>query len=275
MNKYLKYGIMGVIAVGFSAILFRPSSPTEEVKTTALRTYQEIVDSGVLHAVTEYNSISFHADGDTVGGLHYELLQAFAQAKGLQVDVTPEMSAEKRIEGIYDGTYDLLANNELISGSREDSLLFTRPLFLSKQVLVQRKPQSANDTAYIRSLLDLAHRTLHVVKGSPYIHRIRNLSNEIADTIYIQEIELYGPEQLVAMVASKDIDYAVCDEAIAQVAAEGLPQIDLQTAVSFTQFYSWGVNQENTALLDTLNVWIEQYKQTPAFQALMKKYSTN
>ena len=59
--------------------------------------------------------------------------------------------------------------------------------------------------------LDLAQKTLHVVKGSPSILRIQNLGNEIGDTIYIKEIEKYGSEQLISLVAHGDIDYAVCD----------------------------------------------------------------
>ena len=272
MNKYLKYGIMGVIAVSLSAILFKPEPQASE---PAPRSYEEIIQSGVLRAVTEYNSISYHAQADSIGGLHYELLQAFAESKGLKTEITPEMSVEKRIEGIQLGIYDLLANNVLISSERKDSLLFTSPILLSRQVLVQRKPTEMNDQNYINSLLDLAGKTVHVVKESPSILRIHNLSNEIGDTIYIKEIEKYGQEQLLAMVAAGDIDYAVCDESIARAAANDLPRLDFETTISFTQFYSWGVNKENTILLDSLNVWLDSYKQTEAFQKLLKKYTIN
>ena len=68
MNKYLKYGIMGVIAVSLSAILFKPEPQANE---PAPRSYEEIIRSGVLRAVTEYNSISYHAQADSIGGLHY------------------------------------------------------------------------------------------------------------------------------------------------------------------------------------------------------------
>ena len=272
MNKYLKYGIMGVIAVSLSAILFKPEPQANE---PAPRSYEEIIRSGVLRAVTEYNSISYHAQADSIGGLHYELLQAFAESKGLKTEITPEMSVEKRIEGIQLGIYDLLANNVLISSERKDSLLFTSPILLSRQVLVQRKPTEMNDQNYINSLLDLAGKTVHVVKESPSILRIHNLSNEIGDTIYIKEIEKYGQEQLLAMVAAGDIDYAVCDESIARAAANDLPRLDFETTISFTQFYSWGVNKENTILLDSLNVWLDSYKQTEAFQKLLKKYTIN
>jgi ABC-type amino acid transport substrate-binding protein len=272
MNKYLKYGIMGVIAVSLSAILFKPEPQANE---PAPRSYEEIIRSGVLRAVTEYNSISYHAQADSIGGLHYELLQAFAESKGLKTEITPEMSVEKRIEGIQLGTYDLLANNVLISSERKDSLLFTSPILLSRQVLVQRKPTEMNDQNYINSLLDLAGKTVHVVKESPSILRIHNLSNEIGDTIYIKEIEKYGQEQLLAMVAAGDIDYAVCDESIALTAANDLPRLDFETTISFTQFYSWGVNKENTILLDSLNAWLDSFKQTEAFQKLLKKYTIN
>ena len=123
--------------------------------------------------------------------------------------------------------------------------------------------------------MELANKTVHIVKGSPSIFRLQNLSNEIGDTIYIKEIERYGQEQLLAMVANKDIDYAICDESIALSAVHNLPELDIETAISFTQFYSWGVHRENTILLDSLNAWLESYKQTPDFQALIRKYTLN
>lgn len=273
MKKYLKYGIMGMVAVALSAILFH--SPKDTAPVSSPRSYDEIIRSGILRAVTEYNSISFHASGDTIAGLHYELLQSFAHAKGLKAELTPEMSEEKRIEGLQNGTYDVLANNELIDSDRKDSILFTQPILLGRQILVQRKPQNENDSTYISSLLLLAHKTIHVVKESPSILRIQNLSNEIGDTIYIQEIEKYGQEQLLAMVANGDIDYTICDESIALASIHDMPQLDIRTAISFTQFYSWGVNVANSVLLDSLNTWLEHYKQTPEFQVLLKKYSRN
>ena len=97
-----------------------------------------------------------------------------------------------------------------------------------------------------------------MVEGSPSILRIRNLGNEIGDTIYIKEVEKYGSEQLIALVAHGDIDYAVCEESIARAAADSLPQIDINTAISFTQFYSWGVSKQSPVLLDSLNTWLEK-----------------
>ena len=115
---------------------------------------------------------------------------------------------------------------------------------------MQRKANGENDSLYIRNQLDLAQKTLHVVKGSPSILRIQNLGNEIGDTIYIKEIEKYGSEQLISLVAHGDIDYAVCDESIARAVADSLPQVDINTAISFTQFYSWAVSKRKRVSKD-------------------------
>ena len=228
MKRYLKYIIIGIVAVALYTLLF----PKKEQEKSEPRDYQAIVESGVLRAVTEYNSISYFADGDTVSGFHYELLNAFARSKGLAPEITPEMSFEKRQEGILTGKYDILANSTIVTSESKDSLLFTHPILLNKQVLVQRKPGQENDSMYIHSQLELARKTLHVVKGSR----------------------------------------AVCDESIAQASINDFPQLDIETAISFTQFYSWGVSKHSPILLDSLNAWLDTYTQTPEFRELQKKY---
>ena len=169
------------------------------------------------------------------------------------------MSFDERLRGLSDGRYDVIAYGILATSELKDSLLLTSPIILNKQVLVQRKANGENDSLYIRNQLDLAQKTLHVVKGSPSILRIQNLGNEIGDTIYIKEIEKYGSEQLISLVAHGDIDYAVCDESIARAVADSLPQVDINTAISFTQFYSWAVSKQSPALLDSLNTWLDKF----------------
>lgn len=270
IKKLFRYLVPVVIVL---ALLFSLRNCEKKEKPVGHpRDYAAIAKEGILRVATEYNSISFYVDGDTVSGFHYELIEAFARDKGLKVEVNPLMSFEERLKGLSEGQYDVIAYGILATSELKDSLLLTSPIVLNKQVLVQRKGNSENDSLYIRSQLDLARRTLHVVKGSPSILRIRNLGNEIGDTIYIQEIEKYGDEQLIALVAHGDIDYAVCDESIAEAAADSLPQIDINTAISFTQFYSWAVSKQSPALLDSLNTWLDKFQKEKEYQKIYQKY---
>lgn len=271
-RKGFQYLLAGI---AITAILVGVNTHRKSVPVTdsfVPRDYDEIRETGVLRAVTEYNSLSFHAGKDTLTGFDLELLQAFASEKGLTLEVTPEMSYEKRLKGLDEGRYDLMATSTVITSIQKDTLLFTRPLLLSKQVLVQRKKENDKDSLYIDNQLELAHKTLHVVKNSPALIRIHNLINEIADTIYISEIDKYGPEQLLAMVSEGEIDYAVCDENLAKASLKDYPNLDISKSISFTQFYAWGVSKHSPELHDTLDVWLEKYLQTKNYQKLYKKY---
>lgn len=267
-RKYLKYLLIAVVC--FLAFAFWPQK--QKMPQGHPRDYAQIAADGILHAATEYNSISFFVDGDTVSGFHYELIEAFARDKGIQAQVSPIMSFDQQLKGLETGKYDVIAYGILGTSELKDSLLLTTPIILSKQVLVQRKATSNEDSLFIRNQLDLAGRTLHVVKGSPSILRIRNLGDEIGDTIYVSEIERYGSEQLIALVAHGDIDYAVCDETIAKAAADSLPQLDISTDISFTQFYSWGVSKQSPALLDSLNVWLTTFRKGKEYKQIYRKY---
>lgn len=260
------------VVVVLALVFFFRNCDKQEKQPGHPRDYAAIAKEGTLRVATEYNSISFFVDGDTISGFHYELIEAFARDMGLKIEIHPLMSFEERLEGLSEGRYDVIAYGILATSELKDSLLLTSPIVLNKQVLVQRKEDEENDSLYIRSQLDLARRTLHVVKGSPSILRIQNLGNEIGDTIYIKEIEKYGDEQLIALVAHGDIDYAVCDESIAEAAADSLPQIDVNTAISFTQFYSWAVSKQSPALLDSLNTWLDRFQEEKEYQQIYKKY---
>ena len=240
------------------------------------RDYTEIVKSDTLYATTEYNSISMVAGSDSIEGFHLELVEAFAREHGLNVLITPEMSMAQRLQGLATGKYDLIADGIPVTSGRDDSLLFAYPIARSSQVLVQRKALNKEDTLkFIKSQVDLGRKTVYVVKDSPAIMRINNMIEEIGDTIYINMVERYGTEQLLAMVAYGDIDYAVCDRNIAQLVADSLPQLDLSVPIGFTQLYAWGVNKQSPILLDSINAWMERYQKTKAFKTLVKKYNIN
>ena len=269
-KKHLRIVFYAITLLLLSYILLQPKEiPTA---TRVNRDYPGIIASGVLRAVTEYNAISFHAQNDTIGGFHYELLNAFAKEKGIRLEITPEMSIEKRKKGIEDGLYDVLANDLLVIKDTANLLRYTRPFLLSKQVLIQRKPLNEDDSMHIDNPLELAHKTLYIVEDSPYKERIHHLSNEIGDTIYICEIKKYGPEQLLALVAAGDINYAICDQHIAEASEVQFPQLDFKTSISFTQFYSWAVHHNDSILCDSLNAWLDRYTHTQQYQELINKY---
>jgi len=188
------------------------------------------------------------------------------------VEISLESSLDKSIEGLRQDKYDIVARNIPVTTKLRDSLVFTEPIAQNRQVLIQRKQKYNDGIEPLRSHLDLAKKTIYVPAKSPVILRIQNLSHEIGDTIYIKEDGVYGPEQLAMLVASKEIDFAVCDENTAEKVAKTLPEIDYATFIGFTHLEAWAVRADSPVLLDSLNVWINRLKKTENYNKIYRKY---
>ncbi len=242
------------------------------MRKSAVRDYPQIAGEGVLRLVTDYNPSGYYITGDTIAGFQYELAQAIAELSGLDVQIGLEMSLQKSFESLTGRACDVIARNIPVTSQAKESYLFTEPIILNKQVLVQRTAKSNEGVQPIRNQLDLADRTLYIPKDSPALLRLQNLAKEIGDTIHVKEDSLYAAEQLIIMVAKGDIDYAVCDQLVAVGLQKQYPEIDIATDISFTQLESWAVRKDAPILLDSLNGWFRQIRENGLFDRIYKKY---
>ncbi len=234
--------------------------------------YPEIKKEGVLRIMTEYNPTDYFVEGDTTLGFQYELSQAIAQLSGLEVQIYLEMNLEKSFEELNAQQVDIIARNIPITSENKETYLFTEPIILNKQVLVQRTAEANNGIKPIRNQIYLGKRTLHIPKDSPALLRIKNLEQEIGDTIYIKEDELYSDEQLIIQVAKGDIDLAVCNQQNAERMQKQYPEIDIQTDISFTQLQSWAVRKDSPILRDSLNQWLNSLKHNGLYDKIYNNY---
>lgn len=237
--------------------------------------YPEIQAEGVLRMMTEYNPTGYFVDVDTTLGFQYELCQEIAKLSGLEVQVHLEMSLEKSFELLDAQEVDVIARNIPITSENREQHLFTEPIVLNKQVLVQRTAEANQGIEPIRNQIHLGRKTLYIPKDSPALLRIKNLEHEIGDTIYIKEDVLYSDEQLIMQVAKGDIDFAVCNQQEAERMAKQYPEIDIQTDISFTQLQSWAVRKDSPLLLDSLNRWLNTLKQNGTYDKIYNKYYKN
>ncbi|MDH6534045.1 glutamine ABC transporter substrate-binding protein [Parabacteroides sp. 52] len=241
-------------------------------KAPLVRDYNEIKEEGILRLITEYSQTGYYVSGDTIEGFQYELGQALSRLSGLEIEIHLEMNLNKSFAQLASGKCDVIARNIPITSELKNDYIFTEPIVLNKQVLVQRTAKANNGHRPLRNQLDLAQKTLHIPKSSPALLRLHNLEQEIGDTIHVVEDELYASEQLIIMVAKGDIDYAVCDQQIARQAQKRLPEIDIQTDISFTQLQAWAVRKEAPVLLDSLNSWFKQIRKSGLYNDIYKRY---
>lgn len=265
----IAYVVLLIVAITTMVQLWRFKNTPKEIH---LRDYPEIKQEGILRVVTEYNQSGYYIAGDTIEGFQYELSQAIAKISGLEVQTHLVMSLTESFAMLSENQCDVIARNIPITSEIKEDFLFTEPIVLNKQVLVQRTEKTNNGIKPIRNQLDLAQKTLYIPKDSPALLRLQNLGHEIGDTIFVKEDEVYSSEQLAIMVAKGDIDYAVCDQQIARLSKGQLPEIDIDTDISFTQLQSWAVRKSSPILLDSLNSWLTQIRESGLYDEIYKRY---
>ncbi|MDR1980287.1 MAG: transporter substrate-binding domain-containing protein [Tannerellaceae bacterium] len=261
------YGVLLLLVVVTMAVLRQMVK--EDIR---VRDYAAISEEGILRLMTEYSLSGYYVSGDTVEGFQYELIRAIAQVSGLEVHTALETTLTESFKALDNHTCDVIARNIPVTSDIKDRYLFTDPVVMDKQVLIQRTAEANNGVEVIRNQLNLAGKTIYIPHSSPVLTRLRNLEYEIGDTLHIVEEAVYSSEQLAIMVARGDIDYAVCDQRTALILQSRLPGIDVDTDIGFIQLQAWAVRKESPVLLDSLNSWFRQIRENGRYDAIYRRY---
>lgn len=218
-----------------------------------------------INIAIDYSPMSIYRYGDSLAGFNYEMMKEMAALYGDNVKFYPIASVNEALDDLQRGVYDVVVSDLPVTASRRKNFRFTEPVYLDNQVLISL------DTT-IRSRLDLAGKEVWAMENSPAAERLRNLSHEIGDTIYIRHDSILSAEQLFMLTAMGKVPRAVINSAKAAHLAKDYPDVDISTPVSFTQFQSWVVNKNNPALADTIDARIRRFKTTPQYAALVDRY---
>jgi len=239
----------------------------------------EIFTNKEISVAIENNSSSYFIFRGAPMGYHYELLHRFAQLHGLTVRYITCKTPQEALELLRNGDCDMIAMHLSITGDRINQVRFTTPLREVYQVLVQRKPDNwrttltaeAIEKQLIHQPLQLAGKTITIPRNNSFSSRLRNIMQEIGDTIYIEEVN-QTEEELFDAVAKGLIDYTVCDDIDATLNGRYYSNIDSKTPISFKQKAAWAVASNAAALCDSLNIFLNGFLKSSDAIVLYNKY---
>lgn len=215
-------------------------------------------------------------------GYQYELLQLLAEQLGVKLEVKVENDIDENFRMLMEGECDIIGINLTVTKERSKIIDFTYPHSQTHQVLVQRKIENWRnfsekeiDANLLRNQLDLAGKVVYVQKGTSYAQRMKNLSDEIGDSIKLIEKADKEVEELIELVASGEIDYTVADENVALVNQIYYPNLDVKTAVSFPQNLAWGLRKGDDLLKTEIDNWLKIFKNSTEYALIYNKYFRN
>ncbi len=255
---------------------------TSTEDTLALRSgvLDSIIARGKLVALTDNSATSYFIYKGQPMGYEFELLHLFADYLNVDLEVKVIQNIDFILDSLHAGAGDLAAANLTITRDRKRKVEFSLPHIRTRQVLVQRLPENKRtltrdqiEESLVRDLLDLSGKTVYVPWNTSFHERLRNLQNELGDSIQIARLPgNIHTDSVMALISRGKIDYSVADENVARFYRAFYPDVDIKTPVSFSQKIAWALPKGSDALRDTLNFWMNEKESKSNYAYIYNKY---
>ncbi len=247
------------------------------------RDLEDIKKDGVLRALVVYSSTSYFLYRGETMGFEYELLKGLAEHLELKLELIISDDLDSEFEVLNRGDVDLIAHGMTITNQRKWEVDFTDYLYLTKQLLVQKKPDnyrkmswSALQKELIQDPIELINDTVSIRRNSAYYERLMSLSNEMGGNIVIDTLDgQLTTGEIIDMVADGDIKYTIADENLARINASDRPILNIDVPISFSQRIAWVTRKKSKKFRSVVNTWIKSQRKKTDYNVIYNKYFKN
>lgn len=195
---------------------------------------EDVLTKGVLRVATRVGPLTyFKSESGEVSGLEADLAQAFADSLGVRVEYVVAPSLNEVFDLVRRGQVHMAAAGLTISPDRMSQVHFGPSYLQVRQQLVVRE-----GVADPGSLEDIGNTYINVVAGSGHAETLKELSKANPE-ILAQPISKASGTDLIAMLASKQLDYALVDSSMARWAQMAFPEVKVAFDVGDPKDYAW------------------------------------
>ncbi len=235
---------------------------------------QQITSRGSLIVSTNKNSSDYFLYKGEPMGFQLEVLEDLGNYLGLKIRVLVTNDPEENIENLRTGRCDMIASSWNLSSSISDFAAYTLPLLKTDLVLVKKKvtnkPKNNNSTIF--DLNELTGKTVYVPVMSKQADIMKHLNEITKNKIKVTELQQYSQEKLVELVSEGSVEYTICNSILADSYKNNYPDLDFNTIINSDEPVSWIIRQSSPNLIQKVNSWLTNYKNSTRFVMLKDKY---
>ncbi len=281
--KSIKILIIIILVTLFTACDSSIKNENEKAKESYNKDLKEILKEGKLRALTTYSGTNYFLYRGQPMGFEYELLERFAEFLGVDLELSVANDIDSLFNKLNQGEVDIIADGLTITSDRKRIVNFTDYLYLTHQVLVQKKPDnwrkmrwSKIQSSLIDDAIELIGDTVSIRRNSSYFHRLKNLSEEIGGEIVINILPgSLSTEEIIKMVVDGQLKYTISDNNIASINASYYPVLNIEVPISFSQRIAWAVRLNSPELLKAVNEWLSEFRKEIDYYVIYNKYFKN
>jgi membrane-bound lytic murein transglycosylase MltF len=258
------------------AVLYRPV----ETKTTDLNR-----DTRTIRILVHYGRTEFFVANGRPFGVEYELFSEYEKYLNKNRDKhSPKITLsfipvrfDELIPFLLEGKGDVAAGLLTVTEKRKEQAAFTQAYLRNvNEVLV-----AYSGAAKPKTLQDLAGKTVHLLRGSSFVHHldVLNRSFSASGLPPIEALEMPASanvDDILEMVNAGIFQYTFADNFVADLWSHVLPNVRVIGKVILHRGgdIAWAVRPDNPGLLKSLNDFLEyeKHRLQPHIDQVWKKY---
>jgi membrane-bound lytic murein transglycosylase F len=264
----------------------------------AARDWPGVRARDTLRVAAPYNSTTYFIYRGEPLGFEYELLKRFAADHGLALHLVVVQQRDSLLAMLRDGRVDVVAARLVPMPEDARRVAYTRALYHTNPVLVQRRGApgaaaaalpAAVDTVLergpaerapapstirarlVRRPAELAGRSVTLPEDSPYERTLLELADAISGDIHVVEVDA-SAEALMREVAKGRVAYTVTDGNLAKLQSAYFRNLVVRPVVGAERKVAWAVRPGARQLRDTLDAWIAAEQTGALLERLYQKY---
>lgn len=237
--------------------------------------FHRIKATGQLVALTDRNSLDYFIYNGEPMGYQYELLKSFADYLGVHLKIISSNDISKLNFYLKLNLADMIAMDLPVTGTGKKELHFSQALGESRQILVQRKNTGKKSNHLIKKIEDFDGDTIFIRKN-PFVTPLieREIRKAGADVVIIEDTDK-SSEELLNLVSSGKIRYAIVDESLSEIIGKTYTNINAELNITGFIQHSWGLKHSSDSLLLIMNEWMTSMKKNGKLNTIYARYYNN
>ena len=213
---------------------------------------------------------SYFIDSDGEAGYEYDLLSAYANHLGVELNITVVSTVAEALDYSVEGIGDIVSAAITKTPERQAYLHFGPSYYQVKEQVICHKDRYKNGT-FPKSIEDLKGLKLVVGNNTSYEESLRILQYENPDLNYTV-VKGYSTEQLLEAVWEKEIDCTVADSNIFSINLRYYPELAKAFDITKNRPLAWVLKGADSDLNEDMYHWINAYTQSGKLAELNDHY---
>lgn len=236
------------------------------------RSFEDMKKARMVRVLVTYNSSNYFVSDGRQHGLEYELMRRFEESLNVDRKKADEqihvsfisVPFDKLMPYLVQGYGDIAAAGLTVTPERQQHVEFSAPYRTNVSEILVSGPNAEP----VESLLDLAGKKVHVVKGSSYAGHLKRLNAqfEVQGIRPVEVVELTDSleaEDILEMINAGIFNYTFVDNFIAELWQSVLPHISVRDSVVLNKEgdIAWAIRKDDPGLKTALDKFIGKHRE--------------